>query len=700
MNHDRMRCAQWVIAIGLALLIAPASASAGEVNIVVGPNADALERYAADQLSSYVERLFGIQAKPVSEPPADGVSLLVGSPASNPAIAAAVGAKWPKLSDQGIVLMRAKSALVVGGNTPRATLWAVSELAERWGVTFLLHGDVLPEKRAAFRLPEEDIVREPVLRVRQWRMVNDFACGPEGWGAADYHPVIDQLAKLRFNRLYVRIEPHHPFLDLKFRGIERKRSTIFYGSRFPITADMIGRQLFAPDAKEFWNPDLAPADAPYAEQAAAGERYIHALMDYAHHRGMQCVLTAAPLEFPAEFAPLVKTQAVQQVGALTVVPSAETSLDDPVLNDLSATVLRTTVDTYPEADFLEIGMPEHRQWYAQYEQAWKALDDKYHIGQVTSLADVINATNRRADYPGGVERAVREVKGDIVALRYYDRLFNERHALKGSRRPDVKLIVCEVAEELFPILSRVLPPGSETMNTLDYTPSRVLKRREVLSRPPGAGVPSMLIVTLHDDNIGLVPQVTTPSLYELTKDLRAHGWAGFSTRYWLIGDHDASVTCLARGAWDGEPPTPEAIYRAQARVTTGPGTEDEMVAMFREIEAATLKLEWDGLGMSFPVPGLIVNQTGPMPESWKQIREDYRRALGHAKSAKAAYWIGRLEFGIAALDAMEAVRNGDREAARTKTREAIEAYARVAQDQSDRGAIAMLNEFTYRPLSR
>jgi hypothetical protein len=32
-------------------------------------------------------------------------------------------------------------------------------------------------------------------------------------------------------------------------------------------------------------------------------------------------------------------------------------------------------------------------------------------------------------------------------------------------------------------------------------------------------------------------------------------------------------------------------------------------------------------------------------------------------------------------------------------RQAIEAYARVARDQSDRGAIATLDEYVYRPLA-
>ena len=44
---------------------------------------------------------------------------------------------------------------------------------------------------------------EPGLAVRQWRVVNDFANGPESWGMVDYRPVLDQLAKLKFNRILI-----------------------------------------------------------------------------------------------------------------------------------------------------------------------------------------------------------------------------------------------------------------------------------------------------------------------------------------------------------------------------------------------------------------------------------------------------------------------------------------------------------------
>jgi len=102
----------------------------------------------------------------------------------------------------------------------------VYELVERWGVRYLLYGDVLPEDPGPLILPSEPIVMEPEFRVRQWRVVNDFSCGPESWGMADYRPVLDQLAKLKFNRILVCIYTWQPFLHLEVDGVARRGSGI------------------------------------------------------------------------------------------------------------------------------------------------------------------------------------------------------------------------------------------------------------------------------------------------------------------------------------------------------------------------------------------------------------------------------------------------------------------------------------------
>jgi len=699
-----------------------------KIGIQIGPQAGELERFAADELAGYLDKLYCVAAKPAVErsEPAD-VVLLVGTPETNPAIAGALGKDvWPKVSDQGIVLKRTtaegKPALVIGGGSPAATLWAVYELVERWGVRYLLHGDVLPEKPGQFSLPEADVVLEPNLRVRQWRTVNDFACGPESWGLDEHRRVIDQLAKLRFNRLFVSVWPYQPFLDLKIKGVERKTAHLWFDFHYPITDDMPGRHLFGSEP-EFWNPDL-PRGASYPEFAAAGQRLVHGILAHARRRGMQCAMNAILTEFPPEFAPLLPdAEKVHQLGAMSVVPGPKTDVDDPAVSELASAVLQTIVNTYPEVDYLLLGMPEHRQWIGQYERAWQTLDRKYGLSQKVKLADAIAAAGRRSGYPGGAERAVREAKGDVVSLYFYDRLLTDLKAIQGTRRPDVKVIINSAAEELFPILPRVLPPGSETLNFVDYTPARILKRHDVLGQIPARELPTSLIYTLHDDNVGLVPQLATGSLHQITQDIRRHGWSGFSTRYWLIGDHDPCVAYLSRAAWDATA-TPDAVYRDQVRAVCDAECADDMLVVLREIEAATVQLEWHGLGFTFPVPGMITKHwtPAPLPAELAAVRGNYERALAAAQRVRAKvptrgrrwadYWIGRLEFGIGYFDAVQSVRRAAQaekdgradearkhaEDALTLTRTALEAYARVANDQSDRGAIAIMAEYVYRPL--
>jgi hypothetical protein len=700
------------------------------VGVIVGDTQPELERFAAQQLCDYLAKLFAIRTEPTAAiPNASQFLFIIGGPQTNTLLRSARRQRpFPEVSSQGIVLRRTelgkRPALIVAGGSPRATLWAVYELVERWGVRYLLHGDVLPEKRGEFRLPDLDVVMEPALPVRQWRVINDFACGPESWGRADYRPVIDQLAKMKFNRLFLSTWPWQPFLNYEVRGIRRRSAWLWYDFHFPITDDMAGRQLFGP-ATEFWNPDL-PLHGSYQEFSAAGERLVHNIMTDARSRGMECVLglNASLAEFTPEFAPLLKdAQKVHQLGELDVVPGPGTPIDDPSLFEMARAVLRAAVNTYPEADYISFSMPEFRQWTEYYESAWARLDAKYGISGVRSLASVLAAARERPNYPGGPDRAVKEVQGDIASLYFYDRLLADPQTLQGTRRPHTKFIYDSIAEELYPLLDRILPSGSETMTFVDYTPTRVVRRRDVLRNVPRHEIPSTLIFTLEDDNIGLVPQLTTGSLHQLTQDLRRWGWAGFSTRYWLIGGQDPSVAYLARAAWDTTS-TPDTVYRDQIRVVCGQPCVLDLLQVFREVEAVTASLEWNELGFGFAVPGMMMRHwtPKPMPDDLLEDRRGYQRALDAALRALAKcrpggrsyveYWIGRLQYAIDYLNAVEAVHRAamaeakqDQTATLRETkmaladiRQALQAYAGVARDQSDRGAVATMNEFVYRPL--
>ena len=227
-------------------------------------------------------------------------------------------------------------------------------------------------------------------------------------------------------------------------------------------------------------------------------------------------------------------------------------------------------------------MPEFRQWAGTYEQAWQELDARYGVSQVTSLEDVLAASGRR---PGiKPSRAQAEVKGDIVMLRFYDRLLHEEHVLADSKRPDVKLVYCQVAEELFPVLSSIVPSGSETLNFLAYTPSRVVDRREAIGKLDTEKVPATLIYTLHDDNVGLLPALTTGSLHELTKHLRQPGWARFSTRYLQMSFHDPLVMYIANSVWDASPTT-DSFYDVHIPTVFWPEAFKKPLSMSLELDS-------------------------------------------------------------------------------------------------------------------
>ena len=720
-----VRCA--VAVILFAVTVAANAKEPPRVGVVVGKNAPEIEQYAAAQLADYLQKLYGIQAQPGSSIPASSqVLFLVGTPATNTLVKHAAGKAFPNVSEQGIVLkgvrFRNRPSLIVAGGSPRATLWAVYELVERWGVRYLLHGDVLPEKAGELRLPDRDVVIEPRLTVRMWRVVNEHATGSLSWGMADYRPLLDQLAKLRFNRLNVNIWPHSPFLDYEYKGVRRHSASLFWGYHFPITGDTIGRQLFGNEA-EFWNRDL-PLNASYEELSAAGERLIHSLMTYGKQRGMDSVINANINDFPPDMAKALKSsQPSPQINSATIMPGADTPLDDPDYTGLATTILRALVNTYPEVSYVLVSMPEHREWVKAYEQAWQALDAKYGIEKIKPLAQVIAEAEKRTNYPGGAERAVKEVKGDIVNLYFYDRLLRNSRVFKGTRRPDMKFMYEEIAEELFPVLGRIFPPGSAALMFLDYTPSRAFARQEVMKAMPSRQIPTVMIFTLHDDNIGSMPQLELDPLANLEKAVIRYGWAGFSTRYWNIGDHDTSVVHISKAAWDPGV-TAEGTARDQVRAVLGEDSVEDMLDLFREVEAATVLYEWKDLNFAFPVPEMLMKnwKAEPVPSYVTEIRSHYQRALMDARRAQAKcrpsgrgyvdYWVGRLEFGIGYLDTIEEMRKAAKaeteknipEAVQHATtalemlRQAIEAQVRVARDRSDLGQIIVLNQFAYQPL--
>jgi hypothetical protein len=720
------------------------SAPAHSIEVVIAKEADSLEQFAAAELQRYLKVLFGVSARLVNKPSPNADCLFpVGTSWRHPGRALGMET-FPQLSDQGFLLRKKnwgnRPTLVIAGGSPAAVMWGVYELVERYGVRYLLHGDIFPETKKEFFLPEIDKVHEPIFRMRWWRTMGDFPMGTEGWGMADYRPLLDQLAKLKFNRIRVGSSPSQPFLDLKIKGIKQQFATLWYGYLYPITDDMPGRKLFG-SQKEFWNPDLPLPGAPYEELAAAGRRHCHELIAYAHRRGMEASFVAAVTDFPKEFRSIIPdAQTVQQLGELTVAPGPKARPDNPDLAEIAGTVIRTIIDEYPDAD--SYGFPvgtEWPSWVDLYQWAWQDLDKRYGIESVLPLAEVLRRASQRTNYfGGGAARAVLEVKGNITGLCFLTRLWNSPEVLPRTRKPKARLVVYEVAEELYPILSRVLPKNSELVLVIDYNPTRVLRRRQVLAHVPKE-VPTNLVLTLHDDSVGVLPQLTTGALAQLVGDMRKHGVSGFCTRQWMISDHDPCVAYLSKASWDAAA-TPQPVCEDQVRAVCGPAAVKPMLQAFRELEAVTTALEDHGMGLSFPAPNMMMQHWSPGPFGKELIedRDRYKRALSEVqtvsepagKEAKTyiRYWDRRLTFGVLYLDAIEAIKkaataeNEAREALKKRDQgrfkaklaealdkaksaqrmafQAVEIFARVVKNQADCGAIATMAEYVDRPLKR
>ena len=652
------------------------------------------------------------------------MTFLIGSPETNAEVKrATTQTAFPKLTDQGLVLRSTKldgrPALIAGGGSPQATLWAVYDLVERWGVRYLIDRDVLPD-RAVFKLPELDVVMEPVFRVRAHPSIQDYAPSGESWGIADFRPLIDQLAKMKFNRLNVLAFGYQPYLDWRLKGVRRRSASLWYDYHYPITADIIGRELFD-DRQEFWNPDL-PFNASYDELMAAGIQQMHNLLGYAHQRGMETAVYAPTTDFPPEFAPLLK--GAVKSGQLTIRPGPDTPVNDPELFELSTAVMRATLNTYPEADYVTLVMPEETQWLGDYERAWNALDAKYGISKIRSLDDVLKAAaNRKGSVRWPGERGLNQAKADIMALDYYDRLMHSPGLLEGTLRPNRKFIYAEPAEELYPLLDRILPAGWEVSTMPGNQPEHFLPRAQILDTLPTRTNPGVMDITLDDDVVGIVPQIRPTVIETMLKELHRHNWSGFTARERFPGDHDAILAYMGRVAWDANA-TPDGVTRDLVRHLCGEQCAAEMLTAMHEVEAATLNVATNKTDFGYYIPKMMMKfwKTGPEPTYLVELQSQYERALAAARRAQAKattegrwytdYWVGRLEFALGYANTVAAIqRAASAEAAhnnaecRKETEQAIEtlteatkAYVRVARTRTDVGAIAVLNEYGIRGL--
>ena len=105
------------------------------------------------------------------------------------------------LEQQQYSLKTTGNSLTISGGGDVAVLYGAYEFAEKLGVRFYLHGDVVPDSKIAFAIPQLDETHKPLFALRGVNPWGSHPFGFDAWGPDDYKAIFTQIAKMRMNFL-------------------------------------------------------------------------------------------------------------------------------------------------------------------------------------------------------------------------------------------------------------------------------------------------------------------------------------------------------------------------------------------------------------------------------------------------------------------------------------------------------------------
>ena len=220
------------------------------------------------------------------------------------------------------------------------------------------------------------------------------------------------------------------------------------------------------------------------------------------------------------------------------------------------------------------------------------------------------------------------------------------------------------------------------------------------------------------------PQFNLGDLHSAVKAARAGGRDGFVASCQLADDLNTSVYYLSRAGFDKNF-TPNKAVDALVTPISGPGVSERIAIGFEHLAKAGALVDKHDPTISTLRPEVIMRHYAlnePVPEWWGEAKggfamamnEMYRantRARGGAREY-SLYLAKRFEFALHYFTCIEATRlagiakaKGDKAGQAEQLDKAVEAMhnalgalADVDRNNADRGLIAALNEYGFRPL--
>lgn len=649
--------------LGLTILFTVSVAQAAEfVQVVHGPDPAPLEKLAASELVDVLGRVFNdIEIQSGSAvAKRSGTVIFVGNPDTNPGIAREFS-DWPKVTDQGIVIRsNGSSAHAVGGGSPAATLWAVYELGHRLGIRYLLRGDLDPLTKRPFDLSGTEVTIEPLVRERGWETLGTGAHTFESWGQADHQRLLKQLAKLKFNHLILKVEPWHPFVSYDFRGVSKSTAKLWLGREYSLSGDFVGKKAFG-GARLFQNPDFTEAQTT-SQMFAAGKRHLTAIIDAAHELGMTVSVQFRRTLFAHEFARVLNVATTTPNSRLSVSPKHPEKPERPA-RELFMADVESCFDTYPGVDKIS--------WIRTYPKQLK-----FSLGEHRSP--------------------------DISTAKKYAKY----------RRYDITASLSRESNE------------TEILDLLRPIPLRLKPQMTI----PAANENSRFSLAVHTPHLDMLPHT---HLTDVERTLRAAinaGWSSLSIGPTMVTEFGQDVFFISRAMWNSGLKPSDAHKDLWATATGNESAAERLWLSRQQLEKASGLI----LAEHEAVPSLDskdirldddLKELGlPRPKPLKEVTDAYTQYMIELYRAHGAidgdakpylfYYAKRGEYVLEYLGAVKAVREaalakkaGDTEAALEHLEQALEltyncinTLSDIARDQGDRGLIAELNAYAYRPL--
>lgn len=579
--------------------------SQGQPKAVIVAGDGESNRFAAAEVRHYFEAFTGARLEIVDTADAQrrsaGIAwVLVGGPQTNQLVRSAATKKlvdFQGLKVDGFLLrtirLDGRAALVIGGNDDASTMYAVYDLMERYGATFLLTGDILPEKKPDLELRDLNVRNEPAFS-RRGLLVSFIYPNRSVMSLPEEKQFIDQMVKMKMNYLVIFQFPYEPWVKYDYHGevkwmgdIATKESGYDQWARdfgSNTTTAIIGEDHFKAAGVY---PRLAPPEFQHIENNedafAAAKKYLQETIAYAVSRNIKvwmAIDATSAVPNLARYTTRTSTLPFDPIFGTFICP------DNPVSWDLNELQLKGLVDSYPQAEGYFLSLPE------AYPVCSATQEDRDFYFNLRSL------------YPGEIQ-ARSAFTGDIVQDN--DTLLDSNSGsvfliqkLMESRdriAPHAKLGVLGIGRlYMAPYINKLFPqnvPFTDMESSAIWTPGGV-----PMQMFGGMGGRESTLSNRIDDDSDMLGMQFNVNLYYRDQVLEGglkYGLAGFDSQMNRARGTETNTKYMAEGEWNPHL-TPDEFYRDYATRIFGEQAAPKMLDAFRILEKNEERLGWTGGG--------------------------------------------------------------------------------------------------------